>query len=127
MRWLPVACVLACLAVLPSRGLNAGEGAAPAPMDRCDPLNASAVTDFKVFVAKHSTCVSDTDCSIARARCPLPCGSAVNQSFQSQVEDYADSLVQRLYERDKCVCKYRCLSPRGARCVNKVCVALQAT
>ena len=120
------ACVLTCLAVLTTAGLNAEEAGTPAPLGRCDQLYASAVKDFETFVAKHSTCVSDADCTIARARCPLPCGSAVNQSFESQVEDYADALVQRLYERDKCLCKYRCMSPRGARCVNKICVALRA-
>jgi hypothetical protein len=76
-------------------------------------------------VTTNRACRVDTDCGVARAFCPLPCGVVLARAKVVEAENLAMELVGS-FSKD-CQCKYKCGPPTQVVCRDRVCVERSAS
>jgi hypothetical protein len=91
---------------------------------QCEAPVEKARAKFAAFVKENRSCRVDADCGVARASCPLACGTVVARASIDEVEKLAGELVQGL-DRE-CQCKGKCGPPAFAVCRDHICVEREA-
>ena len=87
----------------------------------CAPSEEEIQEEFDAYVAKRNSCTVTDDCVLASTDCPLGCGTAVNRTYQADVERKARELVAD-YESEGQQCYYDC-QVLVAVCTEGRCVA----